>query len=397
MLCFTYFRAMPELVDFLFSFGYQSRAQDPYFSSFRQRTCISPSNQAFNVPELAWSGYEISACYNLRSPERSGSGPSGWSMRVCAVHHTLDLREIRANWIIIKGNGVIKDRIEQIFGGPANGGISSLETIDTAFAASLKVHMVLCDWAVEQWRWYINSLDEKFQETSRKTLTAPIIFSSSPVAKDEFEPPVRAETGLSNGSILGRLSRTPTMLTEKFSHANPKAKPSAERRYTDPESGLSQPLPPHLMASNDVAAAQSPRQVPESSEDREFSFSKLQKIQHIEEKAHEALLVIRLNCGIIRQLKQYYDTIFTMGRFPQQVAQLCKDDMEQFALRVNGILDELQMQVVRLETLIQLLKDRKTLVISIIRYLQVVRLRHVQLHSILEYHNTQYNKLSTKT
>jgi hypothetical protein len=44
MLCFTYFRVMPEFVDFLFSFGYQSHAQDPYFSSFRQRTCISNSS-----------------------------------------------------------------------------------------------------------------------------------------------------------------------------------------------------------------------------------------------------------------------------------------------------------------------------------------------------------------
>ena len=400
MLCFTYFRVMPEFVDFLFSFGYQSHAQDPYFSSFRQRTCISNSSQTFDIPELAWSGSEIQVCYNLKSAERSGSDPNDWSIRHCAVHHTLDVKNVRANWIIVKGNNIMKDRVEQATCGRSRDDLSSFETLDRAFAASLAAHLVFCDWAAEQWRWYINNLEDQFQNVSRRTLTAPVTLPSSPViAKDEFQMRPRTDTQKTNGSVVTRISRTQTTLTEKFSIANPKPKSPVQRTYTDPDSGLSQPLPPHITANNGPGPGpgpQPPQPTFENSENQDFSFAKLQKIQHIEEKAHGALLILKLNISIIRQLKQYYDTTIKSKHFPQEVVQLCQDDLEQFELRVNGILNDLQMQILRLETLLRLLGDRKTLVSQIIQSVQNVRLKHDQLHSILEYHNTEINKLSTK-
>lgn len=398
MLCFTYFRVMPEFLDFLVCFGYRSRPQDAYFSSFRQRTCLSASSQIFNVPELAWSGSEISMCYNLRSAERSGSSPNEWSIRLCAVHHTFDLINVRSNWIIIKNNGVLKERVEQASSAPSTSSTTSFDTLDRAFAAALNTHLVFCDLAVEQWRWYINNLDEQFQESSGRTLTAPVVLTPGLLAvKDEFSKHSRTDARLSNGSILGKISRTQTMLSGRFSIASPKPKVQSERIYTDPESGLSQPLPPHVATgSGPESAAQSKQRDAEHGEEQDFSFAKLQKIQYIEEKAHEALLVIRLNIGVIRQLKQYYDTILKSKHFPQNVVQNCQDDLEQFQLRINGILDDLQMQVIRAETLLQLLRDRKTLVISIVQSMQNAGLRRDQLHSILEHHNMEYNKLSTK-
>ncbi|KAL8792767.1 MAG: hypothetical protein Q9195_004654 [Heterodermia aff. obscurata] len=367
MLCFTYFRVMPEFLDFLICFGYRSRPQDAYFSSFRQRTCLSASNQSLHVPELAWSGSEISMCYNLRSAERSGSGPNDWSIRLCAVHHTFDLKNVRSNWIIIKNNDVLKERVEHASSSHSSSEETSFDTLDRAFAAALNTHLVFCDLSVEQWRWYVNNLDEQFQESSGKTLTAYVGFPTSPTAAtDEFSKQPRTDTGFSNGSILDKLSRTQTMLSEKFFIASPKPKVQKERIYTDPESGLSQPLPPHVVTGSDPeSAAQIPRQDAEHGEQQDFSFAKLQKVQYIEEKAHEALLVMRSNIGIIRQLKKYYDTILKSKHFPQNVALQCQDDLEQFQLRINDILEDLQMQVIRVESLLQLLRDRKTLVNSI--------------------------------
>lgn len=398
MLCFTYFRVMPEFVDFLFSFGYQSHAQDPYFSSFRQRTCISNSSQTFDIPELAWSGSEIQVCYNLKSAERSGSDPNDWSIRHCAVHHTLDVKNVRANWIIVKGNDIMKDRIEHATGGRGRGDLSSFETLDRAFAASLAAHLVFCDWAAEQWRWYINSLEDQSQNTLRRTLTAPVTLPSSSVtAKDEYQMHPRTDTQKTNGSIVARISRTQTTLAEKFSFANPTPKSPVQRTYTDPDSGLSQPLPPHITMNNGPGPGpQPPQPTFENSEKQDFSFAKLQKIQHIEEKAHGALLILKLNISIIRQLKQYYDTTIKSKYFPQEVVQLCQDDLEQFGLRINEVLNDLQMQTLRLETLLRLLRDRKTLVSQIVQSVQNARLKHDQLHSILEYHNTEINKLSTQ-
>ena len=395
---------MPEVIEFLFSFGFQSNAQDPYFSSFRQRTLLSPMSQTFVVPELAWSGYEIQMCYNLKSVEKSGSDPTDWSIRPCAIHHTLDVKHTRANWIVIKGNEVIKTRIEQAIDGSGRDDIASFETLDRAFAASLSTHLIFCDWAAEHWRWYINSLEDQFQNTSRRTLTAPVTLPSSPTkvqAQDSFRMKPRTSTQKTNGSITARISRTQTMLTEKFSISSPKPRSPTQRTYTDPESGFTQPLPPHISMKEDPdSEPEQPQPEPtfENAEEQDFSFSKLQKIQYIEEKSHEALLILKMNINIIRQLKQYYDTITKAGHFPREISQPCESDLEQFELRINGILNDLQMQILRLETLLRLLGDRKTLVSQIIQSVQNAKLNHdPQLHSILEFQNTESNKQSTKS
>ncbi|KAG6989005.1 hypothetical protein G7Y79_00066g095230 [Physcia stellaris] len=190
------------------------------------------------------------------------------------------------------------------------------------------------------------------------------------------------------------------MLTEKLSISSPKPRSPTQRTYTDPESGFSQPLPPHISMKEDPDEdLEQPQPEPsfENSEEQDFSFAKLQKIQHIEEKAHEALLIIKMNISVIGQLKQYYDTIIKSRHFPQGIRELCQGDLEQFELRTNGILNDMQMRILRLETLLRLLGDRKTLVYQIIRYAENATLsENPQLHSILEYQNTETNKQSTK-
>jgi len=399
MLCFTYFRAMPEAIEFLFAFGLQYHAQDPYFSSFFQRTCLSTQTSAPAIPELGWSGHEIQMCYNLKSMEKSGLEPNDWSIRPFAVHHTFDIRNIRASWVIIKGNGVLQERIRQATDSHDYDATSSFETLDRAFAASLATHLVFCDWAAEHWRWYINNLEDQVQSTSSRALTAPVTLPSSPVtAQEEFQMKPRAGTQKSHGSFAARISRTGTMLSEKLSISSPKPRSPTQRTYTDPESGFSQPLPPHITVKEDSdVASEQPQPEPtfESSEEEDFSFAKLQNIQHIEEKAHDALLILKMNTNIVGQLKQYYDTITKSRQFPQEISELCLGDLEQFELRMNGILNDLQMRILRLETLLRLLGDRKTLVHYAIRAVNT-RLNNPQLHSILEYQNTETNKQSTK-
>lgn len=399
MLCFTYFRAMPEVIEFLFAFGFQSHAQDPYFSSFFQRTCLSTQTSALAIPELGWSGFEIQMCYNLKSMEKSGSEPNDWSIRPFAVHHTFDVRSIRASWVVIKGNGVLQERIRQATDSHDYDATSSFETLDRAFAASLATHLVFCGWAAERWRWYINNLEDQVQSTSSRALTAPVTLPSGPItAQEEFQMKSRAGTQKSHESFAARISRTGTMLSEKLSISSPKPRSPTQRTYTDPESGFSQPLPPHITAKedSDVASGQpQPEPTFESSEEEDFSFAKLQNIQHIEEKAHDSLLVLKMNINIIGQLKQYYNTITQSRQFPQEISELCLGDLEQFELRINCILNDFQMRILRLETLLRLLGDRKTLVHYAIRAVNT-RLNNPQLHSILEYQNTETNKQSTK-
>ena len=215
----------------------------------------------------------------------------------------------------------------------------------------LALHLAFCEWAAEQWHWYINNLKDQFQDTSRRTLTAPITIPSSPVtAKDNFHILPRTDTPKTSASIAARISRTSTILIKKLTIADPKPLSPVQRTYTDPDSGLGQPLPPHITMNNSPdPGLPSSQPAFVDSEEQDFSSAKLQKLQHIEEKTHKALLILKLNISIIRQLEQYYNAVIKLKNFPQRVVQLCHDDLEQFELRVNGVFNDLDMRIFRLK------------------------------------------------
>ena len=398
MLAFSFLDVTPDFFDYIFTFGHQSHVQEPFFSSFRQRTCLGPSRRALAIPELSRSGSEFEICYNLRSVEQNRAGSTEWRTRSCAVHHIFDTKNIRTSWIVIKGNSIIKDLIESATG--ANGESCPLlyQTLEGAYSASLAIHLIICHWAVQEWRWYVNHLDEQARRASKRTITAPVVLPSSPATpKSSFYLKPRTDTQKSNTSILAKIARTPTMLTEKMSISSPKPPPPAERTYTDPESGLSQPLPPHMtMKNSSDPTVKTAQPVLENSEDSDFSFAKLQRIQHLQEKANEAMLSIKLNIGVMRQIRQYYDGIVKSKHFPAIISQLCSDEIDHFSRQTDTFLEDLQSQVLRLQALVGLLEDRKTLVYRQIPVTRAARLSIDQLHSILEHQNTQINKLATK-
>ncbi|CAN9126841.1 unnamed protein product [Alternaria alternata] len=51
-----------------------------------------------------------------------------------------------------------------------------------------------------------------------------------------------------------------------------------------------------------------------------FTFRNLQDIQYIEEKAQEAMLVLKLNTEILEQLRMHYDDLTKHEEFPQEVS-----------------------------------------------------------------------------
>ena len=43
-------------------------------------------------------------------------------------------------------------------------GKSAFETIDKVFGAALTTHLILCDWLAENWRWYTEFVEERFEK-----------------------------------------------------------------------------------------------------------------------------------------------------------------------------------------------------------------------------------------
>ncbi len=365
MLAFTYFQVMPEFLDFLFAFGKQVHAQDLYCSGFRQLTCLTKSEVGLCIPELGWSGRGYQVCYSLKSVEKSGIQQDWpWSVRHCAAHHSFDIATVRSTWIIIKGDQLMERRINSATSDRGPTEFSSFQTIEKAFAAGLATHLLLCDWSTENWRWYIKFLEDKLQEMTRETITINADVPLSPGAEADYftmQPrQMTSKTKRTTKSSFSVFSRERIQSNENFELLLDKKPLPPSRTYTNPD-GVKQPLPPGF--TMDGSQSPRPETLPyENYGQQQFSFSDLQKTQDIEEKANETALVIRLNLNVISQMRRYYQSIVQSREFPNDLSHKCIGEMARFGCRIDDIESDMQLQILRVEALIQLLAERKTLV-----------------------------------
>ena len=320
MSVLTYHQVMPAFLDFLFPFGLQEYSQDFDFSGFRQHTTLSNLDRVLTIPEVGRSGRGYQLCYSLKAVEESRSQIEWpWSIRQTAIHHSFDVDHGRANWIIIKGAQLMKNRIRLAIKDTGLTGTSDLHCVDRAFVSTLVVHMVICDWSCESWWWYINFLQGKFQGTTRRTVTS--LVEESPYAASEtmLEPGTqcncfRRQMSLSmpkprkmrmRTSPLSRILKK-TYATTAISRTRKKltidGKEQPSRSTSTPFKTSTSVSPPSPQASP-VPPCDSLDNVESSPE---YSFNDWQKAQFIEEKANDVLLVLKTNMQVLADLRQYY-------------------------------------------------------------------------------------------
>ena len=366
MLAFTYFQVIPEFLDFLFLFGKQEHAQDLYCSGFYQRTCLTGVRLGTKADTRKWSGRDMQVCYSLKSVESSPSQEHWpWSIRHCAVHHSFDTENIRSTWLIIKGDSLIEERIQLATSEKeAPMGNLAFETIEGAFGAALTTHLILCDWSAENWRWYIKFLEESFERLTGETITTN--------AGVLVNPPNRSDTQKLRRSITPNTNQTqrsrrvfpfpPSVRAQTQTFENrpmtPTKRDPPSQIYENP-SGKKQPMPPGW--TGDIPETPiSPSVKRDKYGQQIFSFEDLQDIQHLKEKANETVLVLRLNMNVVMQLKQYYMSISECNELPENISRKC--EMRNFGRRIDGITKSLELQILRVETLLCSLTDRKALV-----------------------------------
>ncbi|KAF2139611.1 uncharacterized protein K452DRAFT_275029 [Aplosporella prunicola CBS 121167] len=357
-LLFTYHQVMPGFLDFILTFGKRHHAQTFPFSGFRYHKRLSQTVKGTDIDVLCRSGQDLRLCYNLRSVEPSKRQQNWpWSIRQSAVYHFFDTTTARANWIVVKADKLMKERIisaAQPFG---TSGISSFDTNSRAFAATLETHLLFLDWSGENWRWYIDSLENEAQKSTRRTLTIEV---------EKAPPPMSANpiSSISRATTFATLSEQPSIIGGKtdMDEGRPRTPPGLRRACTDPSSFRIQHQGGTDAASYDCQPASPARS------NADFSFSDLQRIHFLEEKANETVLVIESNLNVFYELVQFYQSIVDSEEFPGELRLCCKDDMERFISKAKNIENDLRMQQSRAKSLLRMLADRKSLLYGIIEY-----------------------------
>ena len=363
MLAFSYFQVMPEFLNFLFLFGQRALALDLYCSGFYHNTRLGQNSSNVIDKTRAWSGVDLQMCYTLKSVEPSPSQIDWpWSVRHCAVHHTFDVINIRSTWIMIKGDRNIAERIQSVTGGRGPAAFSSFESIKCAFDASLLTHIVLCDWSAENWQRYISFLEQTFHNLTDE---AKIVNADLPNAfkdTDGFMGIKRSDTletlkPQKSRVLSGKFARSQN-LTSRDNY-NP---PPLSNIYTN-ASGKTQPLPPGRRVDT-AKSPKTPRKDYDEYGQQQYSFRDLQKVSEIEEAVNECVLVLRLNINVVTQLKDHYASLLEDDDLPQEIRTSCKKSANRFEGRINSIINDLHLQILRAEGLLRLLADRKILVMS---------------------------------
>jgi len=341
----SYHQAMPSFLDFLFPFGRQEHARDFHFSGFRHETRLDPNRRGLQIPELGRSGREIRMCYSLKSVEESvGQQQWPWSIRQTAVYHSLDVETGVMSWVVVKGNQLMQRRMESVTESRTFRGENNFNNPVRAFVASLALHLVICDWCGEDWRWYISFLEECLQEKTRRTLAVPLESVPSPFA----EKSPQALTWSSMSSSIPE-KRVYSGLSSIFEKSEPMAPPELPSGPPPP------PPPPGI--PNVVPTASSTGSGPDYGGD--FSFGDLPRVQHLEDKANEVLLILESNTNVLTELEQHYELVRIHSGWPLADSQ---GDFSRFKSRLASIVNDLRMQQSRTKTLLRLIADRKSLV-----------------------------------
>src|SRR5262249_20375242 len=151
----------------------------------------------------------------------------------------------------------------------------------------LNVHIILCDWARENWRWYINFLEEFFQGHTRHSLHATVDTSARP-------PPEKTTTlARSHTTPPPAVKRRGTMASIGRSQFKKIRRALSFKSPSTDDGPNSNAVPLQTVLATDTV---------DLCEEKEFSFEKLQLVQKLEEKATETLLVLTTNINVLDEL-----------------------------------------------------------------------------------------------
>ncbi|CZR62094.1 uncharacterized protein PAC_11991 [Phialocephala subalpina] len=356
----TYHQVMPSFLDFVFPFGRQEYARDFHFGGFRQESRMDPLHKGLEIERIGRSGREIRMSYSLKSVEQSdGQENWPWSIRQAAVYHSLDVETGAATWMIVKGNKLLKSRMEAITESQSFRNVNDFDTPARAFASSLALHLVICDWCSEDWRWYISFLEAALQNKTRRTLEVKLDSPSSP----KMETPMK--------SLTWSTATSSNSEKRDFGSFDILEKP---RPMTPPE--LPSGPPPRSAGRMRPTITMFAPGEEGPIDAGNFTFSDLQKVQYLEDKANEVLLILESNTTVLTELELHYHSVRMSEHWPDEFSIECRADTARFRSRIASILNDLRMQQARCRTLLRLLADRKSL-----------------LYGILDYRNSEASKL----
>jgi len=318
-----------------------------------------------------WAGLGFSS--NIRStsspwkeriPRKTNSGLSDMHL----LYHSLDVKTGRSVYMLLNGNSKLAVRLEDATRTHRHDLCASApRTPEQAFVGSLLTHSIIAEWAVENWREYIDDLDDMLQSLCAKVRVAPVMDAPSGFAapfsprRAEFSrpPPLRTE-GSRQGVFRTASSRKSTTYREasQSDACNPvvsEAQSSAFPRSTGYQITMRflrrlfglriKPKQGHTEIAGEPDKSIQRLDAPAS----QFSFKGLQRLSLNRDEIDQALSAFDQNMGIFDRIEEEYRELPESYAFKKFLKKEQYDrDLATFLRRIRALRQELGLQRLRL-------------------------------------------------
>ncbi|OTA97621.1 hypothetical protein M434DRAFT_26654 [Hypoxylon sp. CO27-5] len=313
---------MPHFLDLLFTCGRQEKLQDFHYTAFRYENYLHRGGpdlkNLFKIERIGRSGQQIQQCYNLHSVERTKS-EWGWSIRQTVLYHSFDVETGKSFWIFIKGNNTIENRIRKATDSRRSAAMAanSHRTLTGSFGASLAGHTHIMEWCGEQWRWYINEMEDRLRNKAKIAVLADVdhlvgpTMIPAPSRPGTLMTPRSPQTTSATSSPIS-LSKLRTLFTRFSSFSK------TEKSPTIGEWDIAHP-------NHTANIVEEPEEIDDNGDnddtnlERMFSFEKLQDLHQTGEHMQEALMVLKQNRNIIKEIREHYTTMLDSDDFPAEI------------------------------------------------------------------------------
>lgn len=313
-------------------------------------------------------------CYKLSAME-SRAGNS-WSMRQMAAFHSLDLAAGRSFTLTVKANNSeIASRIQSL---PLGGKVVPA-TVAESLEASLETQLLHYGWCVEGWASYINSLEQKIRHISDKIVAIPMQSEEKMVKRltklednaTQEALPLTAVTGQNdldddkNHHPLYIIRRWIQEFLKRagFSGANPITTDIPMRNVVT--AGAQPPPASSNRRNGETSLERLKKTANQQLEDlRAFPFNGIQTLHEASTKLREAKLVMELNRGVLREIREHYHAVFSSenDEIPSGVKSECSMLYRGFQQRTRYLENLLLTECLRIDALTQVASDGHGLV-----------------------------------
>lgn len=322
----------------------------------------------FDIQTLGRSGHEARIGYALSAMEMSGSSKR-WTLRQTVIYHSLDLGTGRSFWLTTKANNEVSKRVMEAGSGVYGTNHTIPSTPQASLSNALQTHLITADWCCEGWRWHISSLELEVRNIFDKITAAPI-----PAEDTTLDPLPRLVMGIS-------MKTSDTFTSQQISQPSSPVQSARTRltsgtgsfgkgfqafpQKTDPSSnGFT--IPMQRFASRNGPDRSSEEQVEHTVKRldvlRQFSLKEMQQLSFVSSKLREARMVMGLNIAILKELKEYYISLFETPDLPREIKEGCAVDMHEFKRRISALERFIESECLRCDTLMGQMNDGKTMV-----------------------------------